>query len=329
MTVDAPVALVCPRDLTRLEVWPGELSCLEGHRYALAGDIPVLLLEDAPPTHAACWVSLRKPEAEKRADASSGRGQGNVDPTVQDLVAATCGGLYRQLVGQLESYPIPELPLPPGEGRVFLDVGCSWGRWCVAAARLGYRVVGVDPSLEAISAARRVARDLSIDASYVVADARHLPFPHQSVDVAFSYSVLQHFAKQDALAAFDEIARVLRAGGLAKLQLANAYGPHSLWKQLRERRFREPRALFDVRYWSPSELRLALETRVGPTTLEADGFFTLNPQAADLGLLPRRSRLVVRASDTLRRASRGLPPLRYSADSLYAVARRTPGRPVA
>jgi SAM-dependent methyltransferase len=336
--VDLPVPLVCPRDGRALELGSGELACGAGHRYPLPDGIPVLLLENEPPTHGACWISLEEAEAMRdsvtgsdaatsmaakvaEGDPEAPRAQ-TIDPLVQAVVAATCGGLYRHLVGRLETYPIPELPLPEGNGELFLEVGCNWGRWCVAAAQRGYRVVGVDPSLSAIAAARRVAHRLGIDATYLVADARHLPFPAESFDVVFSYSVFQHFAKTDALASFDEIGRVLRPGGLAKLQMANVYGARSLWRQLRERRFREPRRLFDVRYWSPGELRRDLSRRVGPTELEVDGFFTLNAQTADLGLLPRRFRLLVRISDALRRASRRIPQLRYSADSLYAVARR-------
>lgn len=319
--MDPPVPLVCPRDLGDLRLESGMLACGGGHRYPLARGIPVLLLEDEPPTHAACRTSLVEAEGLTEPDPDA-TGSQDVDPVVQAVVAATCGSLYRHLVGRLETYPIPELRLPPGNGKLFLEIGCSWGRWCVAAARRGYRVVGVDPSLDAIAAARRIAHQLEIEATYLVADGRHLPFPDGSFDVVFSYSVFQHFAKTEALKGFAEIGRVLRPGGLAKVQIANVYGARSLWNQLRERRFREPRRLFDVRYWSPGELRGELSRRVGSTTLEADGFFTLNAQPADLELLPRRYRLVVRTSEALRRTSGYLPPLRYVADSLYAASRR-------
>jgi SAM-dependent methyltransferase/uncharacterized protein YbaR (Trm112 family) len=310
--------LVCPRDRGRLQRKAGGLVCAEGHRYPLTDGIPVLLLEEAPPTHTACRVSLKGSGPAEPA----GELEQTIDPVVQEVVAATCGRLYRHLVGRLETYPIPQLPLPPGRGELFLEIGCNWGRWCVAATRRGYGVVGIDPSLRAIAAAQRVASRLGADVTYFVADARHLPFPDESFDVVFSYSVFQHFAKPEALASFDEVARVLRPGGLAKLQLANVFGSRSLWNQLRERRFREQRRLFDVRYWSPAELRDELTHRVGPTELEVDGFFTLNAQTAGLELLPRRYRLVVRTSEALRRASGRLPPLRYAADSLYAVSRR-------
>jgi SAM-dependent methyltransferase len=305
------VPLACPRDRAALGREGDELVCGEGHRYPLVDEIPVLLLEEERPTHAACHVSLGSSEAPDDPEA-----------LVQDVIAATCGNLYRHLIGNVTRYPIPELRLPEGNGRRFLEVGCNWGRWCVAAARRGYEVVGVDPSLDALRAARRVAERLEVDATYVVGDARHLPFPDATFDVVFSYSVFQHFARGDASASFAEIGRTLRPGRQSLIQMANLYGARNLWNQLRERRFREPRTLFDVRYWGPRELRDELERQIGPTSLAADGFFTLNPQMTDLELFPRRYRAVVRTSEALRRASERVPPLRYAADSLYALSRR-------
>jgi SAM-dependent methyltransferase len=300
------VDLVCPRDRSALR----DGVCEQGHEYALVGGIPVLLVDEAAPTHAACGrvESLPPPPPH------------GIDPFVQEVIGATCGRLYDHL--ELSEYPIPDLRLPPGEGRTFLEVGCNWGRWCVAAARRGYGPTGVDPSLKGIQAARRVAEQLGVDAQYVVADARHLPFREATFDVVFSYSVFQHFSKADALASFDELARVLKPGGTSLVQLANVWGARSLVNQARERRFREPRTLFDVRYWGPRELRDELARRVGPTELRVDGFFTLNPQPTDLALLPRRYRAVVRTSEALRRVADRVPPLTYAADSLYALSRR-------
>ena len=270
-----------------------------------------MLVEEDEPTHGACWVSLERREPVEDEDAF-----------VQGVIAATCGNLYRHLIGKVTTYPIPEIRLPPGGGRRFLEVGCNWGRWCVSAARRGYRVVGIDPSLEAIRAARRVADELGVEAEYVVGDARHLPFADASFDVVFSYSVFQHFTKESAVASFAEVGRVLEHGGCSLVQMANVWGPRSLFNQLRERRFREPHTLFDVRYWSPRELRDELTRAVGPTELEVDGFLTLNPQPSDLPLLPRRYRVLIHASEAYRKASRRLPSLVRFADSVYARSRR-------
>ena len=97
-------------------------------------------------------------------------------------------------------------------------------------------------------------------------------------------------------------------------------GAANLQNQMRQRRFREPRQHFDVRYWRPAELRAAVTAHVGPTELLADGYFTLNPQPSDLHLLPRPERAVVHVSETLRKASRHFGPLVNIADSIYAVS---------
>jgi SAM-dependent methyltransferase/uncharacterized protein YbaR (Trm112 family) len=312
------VELVCPRDRAPLEWGADSLACGGGHDYPLVDGIPVLLVEEEDPTHASCWVSLERSGSKGRAPAD----RPEIEPLVQDVIAATCGNLYRHLIGKMEAYPIPDIRLPPGDGRTFLEVGCNWGRWCVAASRRGYRATGIDPSLDAIRAALRVTQQLEAEADYVVGDARHLPFPDASFDVVFSYSVFQHFTKADAIASFVEIGRTLRPGGLALVQMANVYGARSLFNQLRERRFREPRTMFDVRYWSPRELGEEFRRAVGPTTLAVDGFLTLNPQPADLPLLPRRYRALVRSSEGLRRLSERLPFLVHAADSLYVAARK-------
>jgi ubiquinone/menaquinone biosynthesis C-methylase UbiE len=55
------------------------------------------------------------------------------------------------------------------------------------------------------------------DATYIVADARYIPFPAGSLDAAFSYAFCQHLAKDDARTVFGGIARVLKPGGTIDL----------------------------------------------------------------------------------------------------------------
>jgi SAM-dependent methyltransferase len=202
-----------------------------------------------------------------------------------------------------------------------LDVGCNWGRWSIAAARAGYRVVGIDPSLGAIAAARRVSEQMGLSASFCVGDARALPFAAESFDAAFSYSVLQHFAERDAAQALDEVGRVLREGGLATVQMANALGARSLYHQAR-RGFRQPRD-FEVRYWTPPALKRAFESRIGPTQLSVDCYFGLGLQPGDAALLSLRARSVIAASEAMRRVAARVPSLGALADSVYLTATRS------
>jgi SAM-dependent methyltransferase/uncharacterized protein YbaR (Trm112 family) len=306
-------ALVCPRDHGSLEERDGVVVCAAGHEYRCAERVPVLLLEEAAPTHAACTRSLVRGEVRVPAPADG------IDPWVQGDLVDTHGNLYRGV--RLSRYPIPDLRLPRGDGRTLADVGCNWGRWSVAAARLGYRPLGIDPSLPAVLAARRVAARLGVEAEFVVGDARHLPLPDASADVVFSYSVLQHFSREDALAALRELGRVAKPGGLVLVQMASALGPRNLVRQLRRRRFREPAYPFDVRYWTPRELVAAFEEAIGPARLRVDGFFALNVQAADADLLRPRHRALVAASERLRRFSQRVPALVHAADSLYVESR--------
>jgi hypothetical protein len=83
---------------------------------------------------------------------------GEIDPFVKEVIGATNGALYQHLVGNLTEYPIPALHLPAGNGRSFLEIGCNWGRWCLAAVQSGYRPVGIDPSLRGIRASAALAR---------------------------------------------------------------------------------------------------------------------------------------------------------------------------
>jgi SAM-dependent methyltransferase len=267
--------------------------------------------------------SLGIDEHEKRGVVElAARGAGAVDPVVSFLVGATSGYLYREFIGNLRSYPIPDIRLEEGRGRTLLDVGCSWGRWSIAAARKGYDAVGIDPSLGAVMAARRAARALGMNTRYVVGDARFLPFRDACFDAVFSYSVLQHMAQDDVRLALAQVARVLKPGGLSKIQMASAFGVRSLY-HLARRRFRPPRS-FDVRYWRPAELRREFGRLIGASSLSADCFFGLGLQSADAAMMGGAKRFILRVSDGLVGVSRTLRPLALLADSLYIESRRQP-----
>lgn len=329
--------LVCPRDHSALSEDGAELVCAAGHRYPVIDGVPVLLVDESAPTIDIAGRSIaaaRAPEqsrplfletlslsAEERRGIADLAGVAHaIDPVVAYLVAATNGLMYRHLIGTLDRYPIPVLPLPPGKGQVLLDVGCSWGRWTLAACERGYQPVGIDPSLGAVMAARRTAARLGQPARYVVGDARHLPFAARSFDTVFSYSVLQHFARTDAAAAVAEVARVTRPGGRITIQMPTKLGVRCLYHQFR-RGFRPPTA-FEVRYWSIGELRRLFAGAVGESRFEVDCYFGIGLQASDLPLMPPRLRAVVHASEWLKAVSRRLPPLVWIADSVFVTAEK-------
>ena len=314
--------VVCPRDKQDLRQESNWLFCPSGHRYRIIEGIPILLVAEAEQTHIEGTRALAAVEEDGAATLPQLKLKaGEIDPFVKDVIGATNGSLYQHLVGTLTEYPIPALRLPAGEGRSFLEIGCNWGRWCLAAAQSGYRAVGIDPSLKGIRAARRVAQQLGIRIPYLVADGRYLPFRDSIFDQVFSYSVLQHLSKKNTRSVLAEIHRVLCEGGQSLIQMPNVFGIRCLYHQFR-RGFRETRD-FEVRYWTIPELHRTFGATLGPASIEVDGFFSLNPQVSDLRFFPWHYKLLVLLSDRLQRISTQVPALAYLADSLYVSASRS------
>jgi len=331
--------LVCPRDQRRLAQSGDYLECGE-HRYPIVQGVPVMLLDDVPHTLAIAGRSIQAAsgdrtsslfldtlslsDEEKQGIVALAASGGPIDPVVAHLVAATNGLMYKHLIGRLDRYPIPHLPLPAGAGRRLLDIGCSWGRWTVAASQAGYEAIGIDPSLGAVLAARRAAAQMGVSSRYLVGDARHLPFAAGSFDAAYSYSVIQHFSRADAGRSVAEIGRVLRAGGVAKVQMPTRFGLRCLYHQAR-RGFREGRG-FEVRYWTGGELNRVFTAAIGPTRLAADCYFGIGLQAADAAILTPPLRRVLRASEWMKARSLRWPALVRVADSVFAESVKATSR---
>jgi SAM-dependent methyltransferase/uncharacterized protein YbaR (Trm112 family) len=334
--------LVCPRDHNELHLAPGGLTCAAGHRYPVVDGVPVMLLEDVRQTLEVATTSLgaaagSSAELEKgqhlyleTVGVSDAERRGiaqlavnpptKIDPVVSYLVGATNGIAYQHLIGHLQNYPIPEIRLPIGAGKTLLDLGCNWGRWCLAAAQKGYQPVGLDPSLGAVLAARRVARQLGLNSKYVVGDARFLPFRRAAFETVFSYSVVQHMSPHDAEQVISEIGRVLAPGGTSLVQMPTAWGIRCLYHQAR-RRFRRPQG-FEVRYWRVAQLRRLFSQYVGPAMVSVDCFFGIGLQRSDWSLMPMTHKAALFFSEALRAAAKVIYPLVYVADSVYVTCRR-------
>jgi SAM-dependent methyltransferase len=243
-----------------------------------------------------------------------------IDPVISHLVGATSGYAYDDLRGQLETYPIPDIRIPDGGGGLLLDIGCSWGRWTIAAARKGWHAIGVDPSLGAVLAARRLAITLGVDADFVVADGRYLPFGTGRFERVYSYSVLQHLTGEDLALVLADVGRVLAGGGVSEIQMANRYGLRSLY-HLGKRGFKEGSA-FDVRYWTPGEMIEMFSRAIGPTAIESECWFGLGLLESDRAIVNWKGKLLIAASALVKQISRFVPILSATADSLFLSSRK-------
>jgi SAM-dependent methyltransferase/uncharacterized protein YbaR (Trm112 family) len=334
--------LACPVDGSMLHFDGRCIVSAAGRHYPVADGIPVMLRDDVDQTIGLAWTSLEAAWKATLGNEGDGffvetlgisedekialrqklcDGVGAIDPVVSMLVGATNGIAYRSIIGCLREYPIPELRLPESTGGAhLLDIGCSWGRWSIAAARKGYQVVGIDPSLGAVLAARRVARAMELDNLYVVGDARYLPLRDSVFDQVFSYSVLQHMAKGDVERVLNDVARVLKPQGSSLVQMAAWSGVRS-FMHLTRRCFREPRG-FEVRYWGVGEISRAFARQIGPSSISVDCYFGLGLQYCDRSLMSPLPRTMTLLSERLRRLSERIPPLRFCADSLYISSRK-------
>ncbi len=333
--------LVCPLDGLPLSYRDGSLVSQAGRKYPVVDGVPVMLVSEAEQTIGVAGASLarargdaagtdcRAPQlyleslgisdAEKEGLIRLADSDGSeIDPVVAYMIGATSGITYRHLIGALKEYPIPELRLPDSEGAPLLDLGCNWGRWSIAAARKGYRVTGIDPSLGAIMAARRVATQLDLPIRYVVADARYLPFTGSRFNIVFSYSVLQHLSKANVITVLSQISRILRPGGMSLVQMPNWLGVRCIYHQAR-RKFREARN-FEVRYWSLRELKQNFEEAIGPSNLSVDCYFGLGLQKSDRHLMPPLLRSAIGLSEWLRSISQKCGVLKCFADSVYVAS---------
>jgi SAM-dependent methyltransferase len=113
-------------------------------------------------------------------------------------------------------------------GQDLLDLGCGYGgRTVYYAQRCGASAVeGVEITSAVVERCERLAAALGADnARFRVGFAERLPFDSDRFDGVLSYDVLEHV--QDPAAAFTEVARVLRPGGMAWLAFPSYLGARS------------------------------------------------------------------------------------------------------
>jgi SAM-dependent methyltransferase/uncharacterized protein YbaR (Trm112 family) len=331
--------LVCPRCHSEMVLITGELSCCSGHHYPIVDGIPVFVLPEKDQTIDVALASYTAAvnatggplyletiglTASERAGIQASWEQNkrayDIDPAISYLIGATSGRGYVDLIGQLYCYPIPEIPIERGRGKLLLDIGCNWGRWSISAARKGWRVVGIDPSLGAVMAACRAFND-EHNVTFVCADARFLPFKNGAFDVVFSYSVLQHFSEADANMTLREIGRVMARHGFSKIQMAHRGGLRS--RYIRSQSKYLEGEIFQVRYWSLTQLKNAFNKHIGRSVFVAEAFGGLGLLPEDWRVVSPKAKVLILISAILRKIAWFIRPLTYFADSVYIVSRKS------
>lgn len=109
------------------------------------------------------------------------------------------------------------------ESTTILDIGAAQGRFVIGCARLGYRAMGIEPWATARETAAELAVLAGVDAQILPGTAAATGLPSEHVDVVTAGSVIEHV--QDAQAAFNEIYRILKPGGVFWFCTASSRSP--------------------------------------------------------------------------------------------------------
>jgi SAM-dependent methyltransferase len=137
------------------------------------------------------------------------------------LAAAT--GVINDLEAELRRLKTEER----GSARA-LEIGCGSGRLMRPMSRHFLEIHGVDVSAEFIQEAREGLRDLPNARPQQIRGTSLEDFADQSFDFVYSFDLFPHIPSQQLVTAFlREIQRVLRPGGLARLQFNGSAGSQS------------------------------------------------------------------------------------------------------
>jgi 2-polyprenyl-3-methyl-5-hydroxy-6-metoxy-1,4-benzoquinol methylase len=228
-----------------------------------------------------------------------------------------------------------------------VDVGAGTGGFAVRLAALGHHVTVVDPSPDALAAARWRAAELGVTLTAVQGEAGDLAalVGEGAADLVVCHNVLEYV--DSPAAAMTAIARVLRAGGTVSVLAANVVA--AVLQRALAGRYDEARRLLDPH--APSAAGAGGNEPLVPDPAHAiteHRWFTLPELTALIegaglrvgeaqgirvfaGLLPGAG-ADPNAADALRdleAAAAGYPALRDIAARLHVVAFRGEGTPAA
>src|SRR5437762_11840763 len=116
---DFPKFLACPVDGTELNALENKFVCEQHHQFSIEDRVPIFTdaprREDEPGNLPHCRIET---------DTA-------IDRFVNNWIVNTNGNLYWRVRGRLKRYPVPRWPFGTSKGKVVVDLGCGWGRWCL------------------------------------------------------------------------------------------------------------------------------------------------------------------------------------------------------
>jgi SAM-dependent methyltransferase len=130
---------------------------------------------------------------------------------------------------ELEPYIETFADFGAASGKDLLEIGVGLGSDHERFAAAGARMNGVDLTARAIEHTRTRLHARGLKSDLQAADAEALPFADASFDIVYSWGVLHHTPNTPK--AIDEVWRVLRPGGYAKIMIYHTFSMvgYMLW----------------------------------------------------------------------------------------------------
>ena len=150
-----------------------------------------------------------------------------------------------------------------------LEIGAAQGLSILSIKKIGYEIVGIEPSEEAIEVSKKLSKHYNIKLEIKKGYGENIPYDDDTFDVVIADSVIEHV--KDVEKVFKEIYRVLKKSGCFYFSTAS-----SLCPKQNEIRF------FPFFSWYPDKLKIsimkwAVEKKpqlVGNTAAPAINWFT-------------------------------------------------------
>jgi ubiquinone/menaquinone biosynthesis C-methylase UbiE len=150
---------------------------------------------------------------------------------------------------ELEPYIISFARFYEGYNKDILEIGTGMGADLMEWAKSGPKsLTGIDLTVRSVEHTRRRLTTYGFQAAIEMADAENLPYDNESFDLVYSWGVLHH--SPDTPTAINEVYRVLRNGGVAKIMIYHKYSlvGYLLWIRYALLNGKFTRGLDDI-YW--------------------------------------------------------------------------------
>ena len=123
---------------------------------------------------------------------------------------------------ELEPYIQDFAHFAEGSGKDILEIGVGMGADHLEWAKTQPKsLTGIDLTPSAVHHTKNRLSIYCLESKVEVADAENLPYDNDSFDVVYSWGVLHH--SPDTPKAVNEVFRVLRRGGVARIMIYNKY----------------------------------------------------------------------------------------------------------